>query len=47
MEQSLADPGLYRSDPERVKVLTSRVREIGEALENRYQRWDELEAKRG
>ncbi|RTZ73955.1 MAG: ABC transporter ATP-binding protein [Gammaproteobacteria bacterium] len=47
VEQSLADPGLYRSDPERVKVLTSRVREIGEALENRYQRWDELEAKRG
>ena len=46
VEQSLADPGLYRSDPESVKVLTSRVREIGEALENRYQRWDELEAKR-
>ena len=46
VEQSLADPGLYRSDPETVKVLTCRVREIGDALENCYQRWDELEAKR-
>jgi len=46
VEQSLADPGLYRSDPEKVKRLTGRIREVTEALENCYLRWEELEAKR-
>ena len=46
LERTLADPDLYRSDPEAVKRFTARMRELGEMLEVHYLRWDELEGKR-
>ena len=41
----LADPGLYRSDPEAVKTARARYDEIERALLELLERWETLEAK--
>ncbi|HEC05955.1 MAG TPA: ATP-binding cassette domain-containing protein [Thiolapillus brandeum] len=46
LESVLADPELYRKEPEKVAELTSRMQELDQELEAKYARWDELEEKR-
>ncbi|WP_457666709.1 ATP-binding cassette domain-containing protein [Thiolapillus sp.] len=46
LETGLADPDLYRNEPEKVSKLTSRMQELDKELEEKYARWDILEEKR-
>ncbi len=46
LESVLADPELYRKEPEKVAELTSRMQELDQELEAKYARWDALEEKR-
>jgi len=43
----LADPDLYRSDPERVKAAKLRYAELDELLLQLLARWEDLEGKQG
>ena len=43
--QELADPGLYRDAPDRVKLLQSRYSEVEDELMVCLARWEELDAK--
>ena len=44
VQTRLADPGLYKSDPDSVAGLSARLSELEGSLEAAYARWDELEA---
>ena len=46
LEAVLSDPEMYRSEPERVSALTSRLQELNEKLDEKYMRWEGLEEKR-
>jgi ATP-binding cassette subfamily F protein uup len=46
LNAELADPDIYRADPQRVKVLQARLAAIDAELEQVMLRWEELEAKR-
>ena len=41
----LADPALYRSAPEEVRVLNERMVELEAGIAQAMQRWEELEAR--
>ncbi|HWU34144.1 MAG TPA: ATP-binding cassette domain-containing protein [Methylovorus sp.] len=43
---SLANPDLYRENPEQVKTLQARLDELTSAIDAAMQRWEELESKR-
>ncbi|MCB4812058.1 ATP-binding cassette domain-containing protein [Methylovorus menthalis] len=43
---SLANPDLYRENPEQVKTLQARLDELASAIDAAMQRWEELESKR-
>jgi ABC transport system ATP-binding/permease protein len=43
---TLANPDLYRENPEQVKTLQARLDELGVAIDAAMQRWEELESKR-
>jgi ATP-binding cassette subfamily F protein uup len=43
LQQSLADPELYRQSPERVGELSSRMQQVESDLSDSYQRWEALE----
>jgi ATP-binding cassette subfamily F protein uup len=43
----LADGGIYRNDPARVKLLQARLAAIDTELEQALLRWEELESRRG
>jgi len=46
LNAELADPDIYRTDPQRVKVLQARLAAIDTELEQVMLRWEELESKR-
>ena len=46
LNAELADPDIYRNDPQRVKTLQARVAAIDTELEQAMLRWEELESKR-
>jgi ATP-binding cassette subfamily F protein uup len=46
LNAELADPDIYRTDPQRVKVLQARLAAIDTKLEQVMLRWEELESKR-
>ncbi len=45
LEAALADSEIYRSEPDRIATLTSRLQELNCELEEKYARWDGLEEK--
>ena len=45
LNAELADPDIYRNDPQRLKVLQARVAAIDTELEQAMLRWEELESK--
>lgn len=47
LAERLADPDLYREQPEEVENLNRRHQEIDDELEAIFERWEQLEAKRG
>ncbi|WP_456377266.1 ATP-binding cassette domain-containing protein [Thiolapillus sp.] len=46
LEAALSDSEIYRREPERIAILTSRLHELHRKLEEKYARWDGLEGKR-
>ena len=46
LNAELADPDIYRTDPQRAKVLQTRLAAIDTELEQVMLRWEELESKR-
>jgi len=46
LNAELADPDIYRNDPQRVKILQARVTAIDAELEQAMLRWEELESRR-
>ncbi len=45
LAETLADPALYRDEPERVDTLNQRNQALDEELESLFERWEALEAK--
>ncbi|MBU3735876.1 MAG: ABC transporter ATP-binding protein, partial [Methylobacterium sp.] len=46
IQARLGDPGLYRSQPQQVKQLQSRLQQIEQDIEVAMQRWEALENRR-
>ena len=44
VQSQLADPDIYRKTPDQVPVLQQQLNETEKELEEKFQRWEELEA---
>jgi len=44
IQQEMADPGFYQKPPEAIKTVTLRLEEVGEALLEALDRWEQLES---
>ncbi|HKJ75681.1 MAG TPA: ABC transporter ATP-binding protein, partial [Gammaproteobacteria bacterium] len=47
VQTTMSDPGFYQGDADTIAATTARLQELEAELARAYERWDELETKRG